>query len=216
MSLTATISSNILGLNATVNSQVLAALSSTLTPSQIAAVTPLLAPIYTSASNAAIQAGLQTSEATIQNKITSGANAQASINQDIGTINQSPPSIQVQDGSSSLKKPEMPVISKTFTNVQTAAPVASNALADDYPNTYGHTDDAQNWFKVNKTTGYTEFVHNSGCSLKIDRAGNVSVHIVGNLKWIIDNDMLLNILKNLDIHAMASASIEAAQLNLGY
>ncbi|BCG50068.1 hypothetical protein [Ralstonia phage RP13] len=215
MSLTADISTSILGLNSTIKSQVLSNLASQLSPSDLASVTALLTDAFTPATNATIAPSLDTHQATLDSKVNQGAQAAAEVQKDADTVASAPSSPIVQDGISSLKKAEMPVVSKRFTSVS-PMPVASNALSEDYPNTRGQTDDAQNWFKINKTTGYTEFVHNSGCSLKIDKSGNVSIHIVGDLKWIVQNDMLLNVLKNADLHAIGNLSVEGASTYLGY
>lgn len=123
------------------------------------------------------------------------------------TVNQSQAMNEVQDNPTSFKVPELPVLSKMHTSIPDNFPAGSNATSEDYPNTYGAIDEAKNWYKINKTSKYTEFVHNSGCSLKIDKSGNASIHITGNLKFIVDKDFLMNSIGNLDIHSKASCSL---------
>lgn len=103
----------------------------------------------------------------------------------------------IQDLEFAKKRPEAaPLVSKFTTPPE--FPNAANALAEDYPNSYGEIDTSHNWFKVNKTTKAVEYVHNSGSSIKIDKEGNVSIHITGSLKFIIDGDSLVNIAGSSD------------------
>lgn len=73
------------------------------------------------------------------------------------------------------------------------------SYAANYPLSYGHVDEANNWYKVNQETGEIEFVHNSGSFFKIDKSGNGTIHLTGSLKWIIDKDMLMQVVNSTEI-----------------
>jgi len=102
-----------------------------------------------------------------------------------------------QDASYGKIFPEKVTVHSKVTNVPDF-PAANSELTSEYPHTYGKIDTAHNWYKVNRTTGYVEFVHNSGSSIKITKTGDVSIRITGSLKFIVDSDYLLNILGNHD------------------
>ena len=75
---------------------------------------------------------------------------------------------------------------------------ANYTVNEDYPETYGFIDKVKNWFKINQKKKYAEFVHSSGSALKIDQFGNVTIHIKGNLKFIIEGDLSESIHGNED------------------
>ena len=110
----------------------------------------------------------------------------------------------VQDAIVAKTFPEKEAIIKSNSSIPSFPP-ASSSLSDEYPQTQGKIDISGNWYKVNKTTKYVEFVHNSGSSLKIDKFGNTAVHITGGFKFIIDEDVIVNILGNLDYGVVENA-----------
>lgn len=75
---------------------------------------------------------------------------------------------------------------------------ASYSTDEDYPNSYGEIDEAKNWYKINKSKLHVELVHASGTSIKIDRDGNVTEHIVGSLKRVIEGDLSEEVKGNCD------------------
>lgn len=101
----------------------------------------------------------------------------------------------------SLPEPAAPLTNKA------TAPVfqqASDSFKDDYPSTYGKIDEAGNWFRVNKSSGLVEFVHSSGTSIKINKAGDVSVNIRGSLQWLVNGDSVTNVMGNMDLGVLGS------------
>ena len=90
-----------------------------------------------------------------------------------------------------------PIVSGKVTNPKNLDD-AHYTLKEDYPDSYGFIDKAKNWFKINTRKNKAEFVHSSGTLIKIDKEGNVTIHIKGNLKQIIDGDYTLQIKGNMD------------------
>ncbi|QJT71159.1 hypothetical protein GR11A_00122 [Vibrio phage vB_VcorM_GR11A] len=64
---------------------------------------------------------------------------------------------------------------------------------EDYPNTYGWRDGNGNYWKINKTVGYTRFEHESGSYIQFDRNGDVRQHTARNFTETIDGDRSLTI-----------------------
>lgn len=87
---------------------------------------------------------------------------------------------------------------------------ANYSVMEDYPDSYGYIDEAKNWVKVNKKSGHVELVHNSGTSIKIDRFGNVTEHIVGKFKRIIEGDMSEEVKGSYDLLVKKSYYIHVA------
>lgn len=83
--------------------------------------------------------------------------------------------------------PPNDLISKVSVSVQDDF---DSSMVQNYPNSYGWIDSIKNWFKINKVSKSAEFVHSSGTKMRIDEQGNVTIHIVGNLKFIVEKDIL--------------------------
>lgn len=67
-----------------------------------------------------------------------------------------------------------------------------------YPDRYGHIDTIKNWYVVDKKEKYIEAVNSSGSLFHIDKDGNVSIHITGSLKFIVDKDITLECRGSMD------------------
>lgn len=103
-----------------------------------------------------------------------------------------------QDAEVSQTFPEPSV--ETDVSSPTDLADADNSLAEDYPNSLGYTDECGNFYKVNRSTGFVQFVHKSGTCVKIDGQGNVTIHATGSAKIKADKDLAIQA-KNLDIKA---------------
>lgn len=60
---------------------------------------------------------------------------------------------------------------------------------EDYPNSYGHQDSTGTFLRINKEQKYAEFKHCSGFYCKIDKDGNLDIHVPGTVTWNIEKDM---------------------------
>lgn len=89
-----------------------------------------------------------------------------------------------------------------FSEPKATSPVdiqnADYTIKEDYPDTYGFIDSVKNWLKINKKKNHAEIVHNSGTHIKIDEKGNVTMHVVGSLKQVIEKDYSLEVKGNFD------------------
>lgn len=72
-------------------------------------------------------------------------------------------------------------------------------MEEDYPNSYGWIDSIFNFFKINKIKKTFQARHSSDTKMKVDEDGNTSVHIKGNLKFIVDGDVSWDIKGETDI-----------------
>ncbi len=72
------------------------------------------------------------------------------------------------------------------------------SLKEDYPHSYGHIDEMGNWWKVNKKKGIIDFVHKSGTFIQIDNDGNVTEHVAGSKKEVIQGDLSIEVYGNRD------------------
>lgn len=105
----------------------------------------------------------------------------------------------VQDALKDLRYKE-PIASDTKFTSPVDLPDASYTIKESYPQTHGKIDIAHNWIKVNKDTKYLEFIHGtSGSGVKIDRDGNTTVYIAGNLKVIIDKEATVEVGLSTDV-----------------
>jgi len=200
--LTSSISNSCSSISSTITAQLHAALPG-LNPADLVSVSNLSNNLVPTSIATSIVASTAASIAESQNKLLVVSKALAtSSNQD--ALTKQSPTI-VQDAAKGIRTPEMPVISSTFSNVPDQ-PIGSSSLNEDYPNTEGSIDEAKNWFKINKKSGYVEFVHNSGSYLKIDKAGNGSIYFSGGLKLMVAKDFLINALGNLDLHTLGNLS----------
>lgn len=67
----------------------------------------------------------------------------------------------------------------------------SSNFEEDYPNTYGWIDRTLNWIRVNMIQKFTEMVHSSSSKFKIDKNGNVTLHVTGDFKLVVDGNTTL-------------------------
>lgn len=174
-----------------------------------------LVSTFSPSSILALKTTLDPMASTIDGKAEQMGTALAESEKDAASASVVPSNSPIQDSTVALKVPEMPKLSSRFASVPSFQ-AGSNAVAEDYPTSYGAIDDGKNWFKVNTTTGSAEMVHSSGSSIKIDKAGNVSLHITGGLKLVVDKDVLINSVGAADIHSIGNMSIDAPQIHLGY
>lgn len=202
-------------INTSILNSIISSISLTLPPSEVNLVLANLSDSVSLADAASLESIVNPVVAIAEERTQQMGEALGNAQKDIEQSSSSVSNLGVQDNISPFKVPEMPVFSSRFTKVPNF-PIASNNLSEDYPNTEGKIDDAKNWIKINKTTGFTEFVHNSGSSLKIDREGNTSIHITGSLKLVIDKDFLTNALGSLDLHSVKDMSIEGSNIHFGY
>lgn len=103
-----------------------------------------------------------------------------------------------QDAETSQKYIE-PEAQETKFSSPTNIPDADSSLAENYPNTIGWVTETSDFIKLNKETGTIQIVHHSGTQIKVDNTGNVTIHTVGNLKQVVEGDMLLQVAGGLDI-----------------
>ena len=75
---------------------------------------------------------------------------------------------------------------------------AHYTLKQDYPFSYGFIDSNKNFIQVNTKEGSIDLAHHSGTRIKIDDSGNVTMHIVGSFKQVIDGDYTLKVKGNMD------------------
>lgn len=95
-----------------------------------------------------------------------------------------------QDSAKSMSFSEPQPITKGVSSVVDNKPVDYSTNIN-YSESYGKVDKSNNWYRVNEQTGEVEFVHNSGSFLKLDKAGNATIHIAGSLKFIVDQDSII-------------------------
>jgi hypothetical protein len=212
MSLSTSISTGLTSLNSTVTSNLIDYLTPLVTSGELATISANLSTFASPTDISSLSTQVTSYQSILNSKMETVASAYTALNKDTTEVAATNPNQVVQDNTKSYKFAEMPILSNKTVTDMTNFPPASNNLSDDYPNTIGAIDEAHNWYKINKTTGYIEFVHNSGSSIKIDKSGNTSIHITGNLKFSIDKEMVLNILSNADIHAIGNMSIEGSTL----
>lgn len=103
----------------------------------------------------------------------------------------------VQEARTSVKYTEQ-LMSETKFTKPVDLPDTDYTTQINYPDRYGHIDTVKNWFVVDKIEKYIEAVSSSGSLFHIDREGNVSIHITGNLKFIVDGDVSFEGRANMD------------------
>ena len=94
----------------------------------------------------------------------------------------------VQEATRSVKFTEQ-LMSETYYTKPAEFQDCDYTTNTNYPHRYGHIDTVKNWWLVDKKDRYAEAVHSSGSLFHIDRDGNVSIHITGGLKLIVDKDI---------------------------
>lgn len=90
-------------------------------------------------------------------------------------------------------------------------------FGEDYPNTSGTCDSKGTWYRKNKTKGYEEHLHQSGFYTRVDKEGNLHIHVPGNVYVHIkgrttiqvDKDLFLKVLKTLGLRGEQNAGISA-------
>lgn len=97
--------------------------------------------------------------------------------------------------------PDVPADFKNYaTNVKTDPSEARGYVNRNYPESYGFIDSTGNWSRVDKKAQSMEFVHSSGSSFSIDKDGNVTIHITGNLTLVIDKDIQQTCINNVSFN----------------
>lgn len=81
---------------------------------------------------------------------------------------------------------------------------------EDYPDSYGHMDSTGTFLRINKKEQYTEFKHVSGFYCKVDKDGNLDIHVPGTVTWNIQGDSHLRVDGdyNQEIHGNLNEKIE--------
>ena len=80
------------------------------------------------------------------------------------------------------------VYSPFYTGVWNSEIISPNAFGEDYPNTYGSSDEAGNQLSINRSKGTTEYKFSSGVSVSADQIGNLTVSgIKGKLRFESDD-----------------------------
>lgn len=96
----------------------------------------------------------------------------------------------VQNSVNTLIQPEP--ISVNGVNV-TDLPDSTFSIDKDNAESYNFVDSMLNWFKVNKRTRVVEAAMANGNMIKMDRDGNVTLYVKGNLKHIVDGSYVLDV-----------------------
>lgn len=175
------------------------------TPAEITAVEPFLDDI-TNEITSATDMGLDDFEVAATEEITSELTNAVSEKKAIEQRKKSEgaaKSYEVFNAKKTLKRAE-PIFADTKFTSPVNIQDADYTLSEDYPNSYGMIDEKKNWIKVNKVTGHVEVVHNSGTLIKIDGDGNVTMHIVGSFKRIVEGDFSDEIRGNYDLSVKGS------------
>lgn len=85
----------------------------------------------------------------------------------------------------------------------------------DYPESYGFRDSTGNYIKVNKAQGYMKVKHGpSGSYFDIDRNGNVTIHVSGQLRIDVEKDIILSGRGAWTWYTDKNLKIDAARIDL--
>lgn len=119
-----------------------------------------------------------------------------------------------QDSTDPVQFTEPPVVFTKYTTPKDDDKGVKSSFEDNYNASSGSIDSGNNWVKKDLQEKSIEMVHGfSGSFFKIDREGNVSIHIAGNLRLAIDKDATISIANNLDVGTgEGSIAISAAKL----
>ena len=60
-------------------------------------------------------------------------------------------------------------------------------------------DEVGNWKKINKKTGQTDYVHNSGSKISFYKNGDVVFHVLGNMKFFVEGDLLQEVGNRMEL-----------------
>ena len=134
-----------------------------------------------------------------EDKLNDAAEAYAvserSVNNGISKASKSP---DVQDAPRPIVKPEPKVIGASVTSVKDLDDASSDP-SDSYPNTVLNVFADGGFLKVDTTSGAYEIVHPSGTSYKIDKTGNVTHHVLGSYKLVVEKDFAIDVRGNHDL-----------------
>lgn len=185
--------------NNTLPDEVISALG--LTGDDITTAEGILKPVFDADSWNSIKQMLQGAVDALSSTTTAFTNsglAQQNATQQSIQAQQVAASTTTQDAEVSQTFPEPSVETRVTSPTDLAD--ADNSLAEDYPSSFGYTDECGNFYKINRTTGFVQFVHKTGTCVKIDGEGNVTIHSVGSAKLVVDKDLAIQA-KNIDMKA---------------
>jgi len=75
-----------------------------------------------------------------------------------------------------------------------------------YPNRWGVQDSAGNWFFVDKKSGETEWHHESGTQMRVDKAGNMN--------WLVVGDLVIQSDKSVSLMAQTTLSLNGQSIEI--
>jgi len=85
----------------------------------------------------------------------------------------------------------------------------------DYPESYGWRDSTGNYLKINKAQGYAKEKHGpSGSYVDIDKFGNVTIHISGQLRLDVEKDIIISGRGAWTWYTDKNLKIDAARIDL--
>ena len=85
----------------------------------------------------------------------------------------------------------------------------------DYPESYGWRDSTGNYLKINKAQGYANEKHGpSGSYVDIDKSGNVTIHISGQLRLDVEKDIIISGRGAWTWYTDKNLKIDAARIDL--
>ena len=90
-------------------------------------------------------------------------------------------------------------LNSSGTNTEAHSPDLNSSANEDYPNTIMEIDEVGNWKKINKKTGQTDFVHNSGSKISFYKNGDVVFHVLGNMKFFVEGDLLQEVGNRMEL-----------------
>ena len=90
-------------------------------------------------------------------------------------------------------------LNSSGTNTEAHHPDLNSSANEDYPNTIMEIDEVGNWKKINKKTGQTDFVHNSGSKISFYKNGDVVFHVLGNMKFFVEGDLLQEVGNRMEL-----------------
>lgn len=85
----------------------------------------------------------------------------------------------------------------------------------DYPESYGFRDSTGSYIKVNKAQGYVKEKHGPSQSyIDVDRDGNVTIHISGQLRLDVEKDIVISGRGNWKWYTSGNLKLDAARIDL--
>jgi len=128
-----------------------------------------------------------------------GASSIVAVTTDLGAENSSIGLMDKVGGDEPLKRKQAVIVTTVGTSVEAVQPELNSSGNEDYPNTKTSIDEIGNWTKVNKKTGQTDWVHNSGSKVSFYKNGDITLHSAGNLKQVVEYDYILEVGRNFEI-----------------